>query len=39
MGKNKKIIRVMKEKLGGQIMKRFVGLCLKTCSYLKANND
>ena len=29
----------MKYELGGQIMKEFVGLRAKTCSYLKDNND
>ena len=29
----------MKEELGGQIMKEFVGLRAKTYSYLKDNND
>ena len=29
----------MKDKLGGQIMKEFVGLKAKTYSYLKENND
>ena len=29
----------MKYKLGGQIMKEFVGLRAKTYSYLKDNND
>ena len=29
----------MKDKLGGQIMKEYVGLRLKTCNYLKDNND
>ena len=29
----------MKDKLGGQIMKEFVGLRAKTYSYLKDNND
>ena len=38
-GKNKKVIGLMKYKLGGQIMKEFVGLRAKTYSYLKDNND
>ena len=29
----------MKVELGGQIMKDFVGLRAKPCSYLKENND
>ena len=29
----------MKDELGGQIMKEFVGLRAKTDSYLKDNND
>ena len=29
----------MKDELGGQIMKQFVGLRAKTYSYLKDNND
>ena len=29
----------MKDELGGQIMKTFVGLRVKTYSYLKDNND
>ena len=29
----------MKDELGRQIMKEFVGLRAKTCSYLKDNND
>ena len=38
-GKNKKVIRSMKDELGGQVMKTFVGLRVKTYSYLKNNNN
>ena len=38
-GKNKKVIVLLKDELGGQIMKEFVGLRAKTYSYLKDNND
>ena len=34
-----KVIELMKDELGGQIMKEFVRLRLKTYSYLKDNND
>ena len=34
-GKNKKVIGPMKDELGGEIMKKFVGLKAKTYSYLK----
>ena len=37
--KNKKVIGLKKKELGGQIMKKFVGLRPKTYSYLKNNND
>ena len=33
-GKNKKIIELMKDKLGGKFMKKFLGLRAKTYSYL-----
>ena len=38
-GKNKKVIGLMKDDLGGQITKEFVGLRAKTYSYLKDKND
>ena len=38
-GKSKKLIGLMKDELGGQIIKEFVGLRAKTYSYLKDNND
>ena len=38
-GKNKKVIGLMKDDLGGQVMKKFVRLRAKTYRYLKANND
>ena len=31
--------RLIKDELGGQIMKKFVGLRAKTYSFLKDNND
>ena len=39
IGKNKRAIGLMKDELGGQIIKKFVGLRAKTCIYLKDNND
>ena len=38
-GKNKKAIGLMKDKLGGKIMKKYFGLRAKTYSYLKDYND
>ena len=38
-GKNRKVIGLIKDKLGEQILKEFVGLRAKTYSYLKGNND
>ena len=37
--KKLKVTGLMKNELGGKIMKKFVGLKAKTYSYLKDNND
>ena len=37
--KNKNVIGLMKDELGGQIMKKTCCIRSKTCSYLKNNND
>ena len=37
MGKNQKVIGLMKDKLGAKIMTKFVGLRAKTYSYLIDN--
>ena len=39
MSKNKKVIGVMKDELGGQIMKKILRLRPKTYSHLKDSND
>ena len=39
LGKNKNVISLLKDKLGGQIMKEFARLKAKTYSYLKIKND
>ena len=38
IGKNKKVIGLMKDELGGEIITEFIALITKTCSYL-TNND
>ena len=37
-GKNKNVIGLMKDELGGKIMTEFVVLRRKTCSYLMQNS-
>ena len=39
IGKNSKVVGLIKDKLDGQIMKIFVRLRAKTYSYLRDNND
>ena len=39
MTKNKNVIEAMKDELGQQIMKKFVGLRPRTYSHLKDNDD
>ena len=38
-GKNAKSIALMKDKLGGKIMKEFIELKAKTCIYSAFDND
>ena len=38
-GKNKKVIELIKNKLGKEIMTKFVEVRAKICSYLKDSND
>ena len=37
--KKKKVVGLMKDKLGGQMMNEFIGLIANTYSYLKDNSD
>ena len=39
IGENKKVIGLMKDGWGGEIVKKFVGLRAKTNSYLKDNDN
>ena len=39
IGKNKKVIGLFKDELGGKIMKEFCALRAKTCSYLIDDNS
>ena len=39
MEKNKKVIRLMKDELGGKIMREFAALRVKTCNYLTDDGD
>ena len=38
-GRNKKLIGLMEDELGGQILREFVGLRAKTYSYLREKHD
>ena len=38
-GENKKVIGLMEDELGGEILKEFVGLRAKPYRYLKNNNN
>ena len=38
-GKNEKVVRLVKDKLGGKIVKEVLGLRTKRYSYLKDNKD
>ena len=39
VGKNKKVIGLMKDELGGEVMKEFVSLCPKMYSYRVGNSE